>query len=166
MLCEGFEPIEAPDARVLVVGTLPGPESLGVRQYYANSSNSFWRIVCEILGTERESPYEKRCRILMEHGIALWDVCKSAVRDGSQDKNIIESTIVPNDFGDFFKSHPVIRQIYFNGDPPRKLFRRKVSDPPPVFSEVLPSTSNSHSGMIFEEKLEVWRAFLAPFISS
>ena len=46
----GFPPVVNRESRVLVLGTLPGPESLRQRQYYAQSRNAFWRIMGALVG--------------------------------------------------------------------------------------------------------------------
>jgi len=46
---EGFPPVANRESRVLVLGTLPGPESLRRRQYYAQPRNAFWRILGELV---------------------------------------------------------------------------------------------------------------------
>lgn len=96
MRITGFEPICALDARVLILGTMPGKESLRVGEYYANPRNSFWGIVGELLGFSIEADYGARVESLKSHGIALWDVLAIWDRDGSLDSKIRMSTAIPN----------------------------------------------------------------------
>jgi double-stranded uracil-DNA glycosylase len=56
--CVSFEAISREDARVLILGTLPGAESLRRQQYYAKKENSFWRIMGELIGAAPELPYK------------------------------------------------------------------------------------------------------------
>jgi G:T/U-mismatch repair DNA glycosylase len=40
-----LDPVVTDASRVLILGTLPGDESLRMQQYYANSRNQFWSIL-------------------------------------------------------------------------------------------------------------------------
>ncbi len=157
-----FDAVSAEDARVLILGTLPGAESLRRQQYYAKKENSFWNIMGALFGASPERPYEDRLRLLKQRGVALWDVCATAERVGSLDSNI--KAPVANDFPSFFRAHKRIELICFNGQPAEKLFRRHASAGLPVIHQmVLPSTSPAHARMRFEEKLSRWREALNPF---
>lgn len=167
--CIGFEAVERSDARALILGTLPGVESLKQGEYYAKKQNSFWKIMGELVGAAPDLPYEARKKRLTEHGIALWDVCASAERAGSLDADIQSPT--PNDFASFFKAHPNIELICFNGQPAEKLFRRYVKPHMPenvlcMPSLILPSTSPAYAGMRFEQKLARWRDALGKFLQA
>ena len=82
----GFPPVARHDARILILGSLPGQRSLQAAQYYAHPQNAFWRIMQELTGAE--GPYQKRCDALVGYGIALWDVLAESVRPGSMDVDI------------------------------------------------------------------------------
>jgi TDG/mug DNA glycosylase family protein len=167
--CVAFKPVAGDDARVLILGTLPGAESLKRCEYYAKKENSFWKIMGELIGAFPDMPYEDRLHRFRQSGMALWDVCASAHRAGSLDSNIQPSTIVPNDFGSFFKAHRQIELICFNGQPAEMLFRRKVvASLLPAVAAIrrvaLPSTSPAHARMRFERKFSLWREALGEFV--
>jgi hypoxanthine-DNA glycosylase len=147
---------------VLVLGTLPGPESLRQQQYYGQSRNAFWRIMGEIVGAGPELSYSRRLEVLVEHRIALWDVCAAAERAGALDAAIRRASVVPNDFAAFFGDHPLIELVCFNGQTAANLYRRLVvprlrAEFATIEQRVLPSTSPAHAALSFERKLERWR---------
>jgi double-stranded uracil-DNA glycosylase len=164
----GFNAIASPEARVLILGTLPSVKSLEQGEYYAHARNSFWWIMGELIVALPALAYEERTRRLQSSGIALWDVCRAAERPGSSDANIRLPTIEPNDFRAFFSRHRRIELICFNGHPAEKLFCGKVAPHLPVFRSiphrVLVSTSPACARFTREEKLACWRAALEPFI--
>ncbi len=160
----GFPPIARADARVLILGALPGRDSLMRREYYGHSRNAFWRIMGEVTGVDPELPYKTRCERLIAHLIAVWDVCRTAERAGSLDSAIRDPQA--NAFEDFFNAHPDIHLVVFNGQTPEMLFARLVrpylsSAHVAVPCQTLPSTSPAFAGMSFQEKLARWRAALA-----
>lgn len=166
----GFDAIAARNARVLILGTLPGIRSLAQAEYYAHPRNSFWWIMGELAGASPELSYEDRLRHLKQSGIALWDVCHAAERPGSSDAKIARETVEPNDFTKFLSEYTQIDQICFNGRAAENLFRRLVLPLPaslrPIWMRTLPSTSPAHAGITREEKLQRWRECLAPFIGA
>jgi hypoxanthine-DNA glycosylase len=165
MTSVGFDPVEDAAARVLILGTLPGAESLKRCEYYAKKANSFWRIMGDLVGATPDMAYQDRLQTLKNSGIAVWDVCHSAERKGSLDAKIVSSTVVPNDFDSFLGSHAQIQVICFNGGGAARLFRRKVSTD--VFGlqcETLPSTSPAHARLTYPQKLSLWRASLGKAI--
>src|SRR4029077_2783430 len=71
-----FPPFVDERSRVLVLGTLPGEESLRRVQYYAHKRNLFWPIVYALFGETPPSAYPARVSFLADRRIALWDVCE------------------------------------------------------------------------------------------
>src|SRR5579883_2253754 len=94
VLKRSFPPIVDARAKILVLGTLPGEESLRRQEYYAHPRNLFWPIVFGLFGAIPPAAYDQRLRLLAERGIALWDVCRAAERDASSDSTIRRE--VPN----------------------------------------------------------------------
>ena len=83
-----FPPSVTPDCSVLVLGSLPGDESLRQAQYYAHPRNAFWKIMGSLLGFDPSLPYGERLSLLNRGGVGLWDVVASGVRPGSLDQHI------------------------------------------------------------------------------
>ena len=163
MQAQGFRPVAKADARVLVLGTLPGTMSLAMSQYYAQPRNAFWPIMGVLFGGFPALAYRKRLQLLTMNRVALWDVCRSAYREGALDASIDAGSIVPNDFAAFFGSHRHIQLICFNGQTAGKLYRRLVLPRLPaqvrqIPQLTLPSTSPAHAAMRFEQKLEQWQS--------
>jgi hypoxanthine-DNA glycosylase len=147
---------------VLILGTLPGPASLEKRQYYAQPRNAFWPIMGELFGAGPELAYRERLQGLRESGVALWDVCRSAYREGALDASIDPGSIVPNDLAGFLRTHAAIRLICFNGQTAAKLYRQLVVPRLPealrdLRCEILPSTSPAYAAMRLEQKLAKWQ---------
>jgi hypoxanthine-DNA glycosylase len=162
-LSTGFPPVAAANARVLILGSLPGAESLRRQQYYAKPQNRFWWIMGELYGAHPDRPYEDRLEILRQAGIALWDVCHAANRPGSLDSAIVADTVVANPIAPFLAAHPAIALICFNGGGAESLFTKLVAPSlSPAHAAItrlrLPSTSPAYAAMRREQKLASWRA--------
>jgi len=85
----GLPPVARPDARLFILGSLPGDASLAAAQYYAHPRNHFWRLLGSVIEEDLHAlAYEQRLERLAEHRIGLWDVIGSAVRRGSLDQAI------------------------------------------------------------------------------
>ncbi|HSW12515.1 MAG TPA: DNA-deoxyinosine glycosylase [Solimonas sp.] len=164
-LLQSFPPVVDDRAGILILGSMPGAASLKENQYYAHPRNSFWWIFGELVGAKPELPYNKRIALLQQHGIALWDVLARCERPGSLDANIIEKSIVPNDFVPFYRQYPRIWRVFFNGSKARDSYQQYVLPTlrgmdMHIEYDRLPSTSPAHAGRPPAEKLEEWRVVL------
>ena len=108
-----FEPVIGGKPEVLILGTVPGKDSLERSEYYADSSNAFWYIVDKLFSIDRYARYDDRRKGLVKNGVAIWDVLKQAERNGSQDNKLARGTEVANNFVTFFRDHPSINQCVF-----------------------------------------------------
>ena len=163
---EGFPPVEPRRARVLILGSLPGAESIRRGEYYGHPRNAFWPIMGGLYGAGPDLPYPQRLKKLAARGIILWDVLRAAERKGSLDSAIHPRRAEPNDIPALLARHPDLRRIVFNGAAAERLFRRYAAaacgDRLAGVDQVrLPSTSPAHASRSFEDKLALWRAALA-----
>ena len=120
----GFPPIIEATSRVLILGTMPGVESLRRQQYYANPRNQFWRILAAIFHSQVPETYTDRIALLHQKHLAVWDVLQHCERPGSLDQAIRNAT--PNDFRELFKTYENLRVIVFNGQKAHALFEQGV----------------------------------------
>ncbi|MDO9049643.1 MAG: DNA-deoxyinosine glycosylase [Methylobacter sp.] len=160
-----FEPIADCNAEILILGSMPGQESLAADQYYANRRNAFWKIMAQLLGFDQDASYEDRRHELKTARIALWDVLQSCTRVGSLDARIDAGSITVNDFQSFFRTHDKVHAVFFNGAKAESAYRRYVLptvSTVPVSYMRLPSTSPAHASLSYEQKLQAWQSALGP----
>lgn len=155
-----FSPSASVQARVLILGSMPGAASLAASQYYAHPRNQFWPMLSALLQCELiAQPYPQRLQTLNDHGIALWDVLQACRRPGSLDADIEADSISPNNFEEFFLRHPQIQHVFFNGAAAERYFKQQVQGQqtlPPMQYQRLPSTSPAHAALDFAGKLAAW----------
>lgn len=160
----GLPPIIAASSHVLVLGTLPGDESLRQGQYYAHPRNQFWRILAEIYHVPFPATYQEREALVLQQQLALWDVLQHCERPGSLDQAIRNA--VPNDFHHLFKKHRNLRAIVFNGRKAYELFEQKVMKQRPFNGidrlprSLMPSTSPAAT-LPLTEKIKQWSRIVA-----
>jgi hypoxanthine-DNA glycosylase len=159
-LTQSFPPLSRPDARVLVLGSMPGKVSLDAFQYYAHPRNAFWGIMAELFQFERDQSYALLVQSLLAQKVAVWDVAKQCIRPGSLDSNIVDSSVVANDFNGFFSSHPDVQLVCLNGGKAAALYKKhvlsKLESAMQIDWEVLPSTSPANAGLHYEQKVQMW----------
>ena len=156
-----FPPLSTPDARILILGSMPGLASLAANEYYAHPRNAFWPLMGELLGFPPQLAYPARAAALCRARVAVWDVLYSCHRQGSLDSAIEDDTLVANDLAGFLAGHPAVRHVFFNGAKAESCFRRHIKLALPqreIAFTRLPSTSPAHAGRSFEQKLQDWRA--------
>jgi double-stranded uracil-DNA glycosylase len=158
----GLPPVAGGDARLFVLGSLPGDASLAARRYYAHPTNQFWLLLGGAIGDELQPlRYEERLERLAERGIGLWDVIASASRRGSLDQAIREAE--HNRIEHLLHDFPRLRAVAFNGATASAVGRRLIGEPPPGLVLIdLPSSSAANTKPL-TEKANVW-ATLGQFV--
>ena len=158
---QGFPPICRADASRLILGSMPSRESLVQQRYYAHPRNGFWPILSQLFGMEAMN-YEQRTQHVRHQGIAIWDVLQACFRSSSLDSDIDDSTIISNDFRTFYRKHPEIKRVFFNGAKAESVYRKHVLPGLPdryagITLQRLPSTSPAHASLSLAAKAEAWK---------
>lgn len=152
----GLDPIIDDNARVLILGSMPGNESLRKGEYYAHPKNQFWKILFSIFDMEQKALYSAKVSFLKEKRIALWDVIKQCDREGSADSKITNVCI--NELPSLLATYPQIKHLFFNGQKAFDIFNKEVK--PGISSEItlkrLPSTSPANATISVEAKIKEW----------
>ncbi|MCF6133230.1 DNA-deoxyinosine glycosylase [Flavobacterium wongokense] len=154
MKIQSFSSLSNPEAEVLLLGTMPGVQSLAKNEYYGNPRNHFWKLLSTIFNEPLPVDYHEKKQLLLRNKIAVWDVLQACEREGSLDSAIMKE--VPNDFTTFLNEHPNIQLIAFNGQKAAAFFKKYVRLHKEYAFVTLPSTSPAHAGKSFEQKLVEW----------
>jgi len=156
----GLPPIARPDARLFILGSLPGDASLAAGQYYAHPQNQFWRLLGNVIGEDlRAMAYDERLECVVRHRIGLWDVIGSAVRAGSLDQAIRLAD--HNRIEQLVQDFQQLEAIAFNGGTSASIGRKLIGSDHRLTLIDLPSSSPANTRP-FAEKAAAWtqlRAF-------
>lgn len=149
----GLPPVAREDARLFILGSLPGDASLAAREYYAHPSNAFWRLAGSVIDEDlRALGYADRLDRLKANRIGLWDVVARAQRRGSLDQAIREAG--HNPLADYFAGFPDLEAVAFNGGTAAAAGRKLLVGLPITFID-LPSSSPANTRP-FDEKAAAW----------
>jgi len=149
----GFPAIVDNGCTVLVLGSLPGTQSITKQEYYGNPHNRFWHYIFKTFDEQYSEDYRRKTEIALKHHIAIWDVIKTANRTGSSDSTI--KNAIPNDIPALLAKHKNIKRIIFNGSFAHQSYVRFFGTPPVPYIKLL-STSPACAGRD-NEKLRQWQ---------
>ena len=178
-ISHGFEPVFDERSRILVLGSFPSVLSRENAFYYGNPQNRFWRVMAACLDepvpqnegglsddgrplTLEESIAAKK-QMLLEHGIALWDVIASCDIKGSSDASI--KNVVPAQVERVLeKAH--IGAVICNGGTAGRLYKRYLQWQVGLAAHVLPSTSPANAAWQLERLTARWQEELLPLLEA
>ena len=95
--------------------------------------------------------------MLLENGIAIWDVIQRCSIQGSSDSSIRD--VVVNDIASLLKKSKISR-IYGNGAKACELYNRFVREQTGIDIQKLPSTSPANAVFQLERLQNEWRKIL------
>jgi len=152
----GLPPVIDRNTKYLVLGTMPGEESLFNQEYYNNPRNQFWNIISSIYNDGKQfSNYEEKISVLKRNRIGLWDVLHTCEREGSLDSKIKNPR--PNDFDKLFNDFSNIKTVIFNGQESYNYFNSLVYNKAEKKYLQLTSTSSANTHTTVNEKKKEWK---------
>ncbi|MDR1810148.1 MAG: DNA-deoxyinosine glycosylase [Prevotella sp.] len=152
-----FPPLIDDNSRVLLLGTMPGAESLRKQEYYGHPHNHFWKIMYALF--DAASPpnpaYSEKTKLLLAHRVALWDVLACCERKGSLDSSIRNETA--NDFSALYARYPQIKRVFFTSRKAEEYYGKYVGKQPDITFCTLPSPSPANAQKTLTEKIAAWQ---------
>lgn len=167
MILQGLPAAVRDDARVLVLGSMPGEASLRQNQYYGHPRNRFWPLMQGLFGVDAAAPYPDRIAALGAAGVGLWDVLERCARQGSLDSAIERGSETANPIAALCARLPSLRAIGLNGAKAAQSFSRYVE--PQLDAALrrrlailrLPSTSPANASYALPQLQSEWAALAA-----
>ena len=147
-------PIYDENSRILILGSFPSVKSRADSFFYQHPRNRFWQVMAAVLGEPKPESIEEKSKMLLKHGVALWDVIESCNIEGSADSTITD--VVPNKLEIILQAAP-IEKIYLNGSKAYELYRRFFKEKIQLPAVKLPSTSPANAGWSLQRLTEKWR---------
>ena len=154
-----FEPVFDENSKVLILGTFPSVKSRENQFYYGHPQNRFWKVIAGLTESEVPQTIEEKKKLLLEHGIAIWDVIESCDIIGSSDSSI--KNVVPADI-ERVVANSKIQNIYANGGTAKKLYEKYSQKKTGREIIGLPSTSPANAAFTMDRLLEKWKV-ISPY---
>lgn len=157
MINHTFEPVFDEHSRILILGTFPSVKSREQGFYYGHPRNRFWKILAGLLKEPVPETIEDKKQLLLQHGIAIWDVVAACDIVGSSDSSI--RNVVPADLPRVL-DHAPIQQIFANGGKAYSLYQKYAFPVTGREAVKLPSSSPANARWQMEQLLEDWGQIL------
>ncbi|WP_394965560.1 DNA-deoxyinosine glycosylase [Candidatus Allofournierella excrementigallinarum] len=158
-----FEPVFGPASRALILGSWPSPESWRQGFYYGHPRNRFWPLLARLCGAPAPATVEEKRALILQNGLALWDVLERCTVIGAQDASIKDP--VPVDLAALLEKAPV-EAVFCNGATAFRFYEKLLRPSCGIAAVRLPSTSPANAAFGMEKLAAAWGAALRPWLSS
>ena len=152
-----FAPIYDERSRVLILGSFPSVKSREQAFFYGHPQNRFWKVIAAVTGQAVPVTIEQKRTLLLNNGIAVWDVIGSCEIVGSSDSSI--RNVKVNDLSEIIAAAPEIR-IFANGTKAHELYQKYIFPKNGREAVKLPSTSPANAAWSLEKLCETWKRML------
>lgn len=148
-----FDPVYNSESKILILGSFPSVKSRENHFYYGHPQNRFWKVLASVLEWNVPITIEEKKQMLLENGVAIWDVIASCSIVGSSDTSIKD--VVVNDFSKILEESQ-IENIYVNGTKAYELYHRYAEEKTGIKAIKLPSTSPANAAWNLERLCAAW----------
>ena len=156
-----FEPVFGPASRALILGSWPSPESWRQGFYYGHPRNRFWPLLARLCGAQTPARVEEKRALILQNGLALWDVLESCTVTGASDASIKDP--VPVDLAALLQQAPV-EAVFCNGATAFRLYEKMLRPVSGIPAVRLPSTSPANAAFSMEKLAAAWGGALGPWL--
>lgn len=146
-------PVYNKNSRILILGSFPSVKSREGEFFYHHPQNRFWKVVSTVFDETLPVTIEEKKSMLLNNGIAVWDVIQSCEITGSADSSI--KNVVPNDLTQILNTAD-IKRIFTNGNTASRLYKKYIFPKTGIESIRLPSTSPANAGCSLEGLMKAW----------
>lgn len=147
-------PVWDENSRILILGSFPSVKSREGKFFYHHPQNRFWKVLAAVLSCPVPQTVEEKRKMLLDHGIAVWDVIASCEIQGSSDSSI--RNVVPNRLEEILEGAS-IRKIFTNGATAYRMYEKYTRPLTQREAEKLPSTSPANAAWSLERLTEEWK---------
>ena len=148
-----FDPVYNSESKILILGSFPSVKSRENHFYYGHPQNRFWKVLASVLEWNVPITIEEKKQMLLENGVAIWDVIASCSIVESSDTSIKD--VVVNDFSSILEESK-IENIYVNGTKAYELYHRYAEEKTGIKAIKLPSTSPANAAWNLERLCAAW----------
>ena len=161
----GLPPLYGAKAAVLILGSFPSPKSREQGFFYGHPQNRFWPLMASLTGEPVPdwADIEAKKRIILDHGLAVWDTIGACDIRGASDASI--RNVEPNDVAALIRRLGV-QAVFCNGAASGRVYARYAQLMTGLPATVLPSTSPANAAWSMEKLQAAWGAAFAPFLHS
>ncbi len=153
-LTHPFEPVYDQNSRLLILGSFPSVKSRELGFYYSHPRNRFWKLIADLSGRRLPDSIDEKRRLLLDSGIALWDVCGECEVTASADASI--KRVAVNDLAPLFAAAK-IEAVFTNGRTAHELYMKHLFSVWGLNAVYLPSTSPANAAMNYDKLKSIWQ---------
>lgn len=153
MVLHNIPPLYGEKSETLILGSFPSVKSREAEFFYGHPQNRFWRVLAGVFSAPVPETVEEKKKLVLENGLALWDVIAECEITGSADTSI--KNVKPNDIAGIIEKTAVSR-IFVNGKTAEKYYIRYIEKTVGQKAICLPSTSPANAAWSLDRLTAAW----------